>query len=211
MKKREKVKEKIKKIKKKISKRKMTKREILFNAATFLNILRILLTFVIVYMIVVNKNIIHIVIVFIIAAFTDLFDGIIARKYNLVNGFGAKADMFADRFLGVITILAVIFVYGTKGLLTNMHGILILLLMMREIISMPFAVVSFISGRTFPPARKIAKFTTAIQGVGVPALMLSIFYSAWLYLAIPVAIITAVTGIISGIIYAKESRKVIKK
>ena len=208
MPKKTKVKEKVKKIKKKISEKKMSKKEILFNAATLLNALRILLTFVIVYMIVVNKNIIYVVIAFIVAALTDWLDGIIARKYNLVNKFGAGADMVADRFLWIGTILAVIFIYGFRGILNDTHAILILLLMIREIICFPFAIIGFMSKGLFPPVRKIAKATTVLQGIGFPALMLSLFYPTWFYLAVPVAIATSITGFISGVLYAKDSKKI---
>lgn len=209
MRKKGRLKNKIKKIEKKIIKEKeMTKKEILLNVPTFLNALRIALTFVVVYMIMVGKDITHIVVVFAIAAITDWFDGRIARKYQLVNPFGAKADMVADRFLWVGTALAIIFVFGANGLLDNTHGILLLMMMIREIICFPFAIIAFMTGGLFPPARKVAKITTFLQGFGFPALMLSIFYPLWIYFVIPIAVITFVTGILSGLYYAGDTRKI---
>lgn len=47
-------------------------------------------------------------ILFVIAALTDLFDGKIARKYNMVTDFGKVMDAIADKILvnGVLIILA---------------------------------------------------------------------------------------------------------
>ena len=79
--------------------KKKVENEKIITVPTFLNISRIILTFVVIYMIITDTKIVNIVIVFSIAALTDWFDGFIARKYGLVNEFGAKADMLADRFL----------------------------------------------------------------------------------------------------------------
>ena len=44
-------------------------------------------------------------VVFIIASFTDLLDGKIARKYNLVTDFGKFADPLADKMLTTAAML----------------------------------------------------------------------------------------------------------
>ncbi len=182
-------------------------KENILTIPTFLNISRIILTFVIVYMIFVDSRIVYIVSVFAIAAITDWLDGAIARKYKLVNDFGAKADMLADRFLWVGTALAFVIVFGIKGRLEVIHGAQLLLIMSREIIAAPFAIIGFFYGGVFPKARYSAKVTTFTQGFALPALMLCVFYPAWIYLSLPLSAFLGIIGPMSGINYMKDIYK----
>ncbi|MEK6846654.1 MAG: CDP-alcohol phosphatidyltransferase family protein [Nanoarchaeota archaeon] len=176
----------------------------MLNVPTFLNVARIVLTFIISYMIVVDSDIVLIVSVFIVAAITDWFDGYIARKYKITNDFGRKADMFADRFLWVGTTLTLIFIFGVRGRLEPIHGLQILLIMTREIIAAPFALAGLFSGSVFPPTRYIAKLTTFIQGFALPSLMLSIFYPVWIYISLPLSLVIGFAGAISGLHYIHD-------
>ena len=181
------------------------------NIPTLLNISRIILTFVVIYMIIIEAKVINIVILFAIAALTDFFDGKIARKYSLVNNFGRKADMVADRFLWVGTASAFIVVFGIREQLEIIHGVQILLIMIREIIAAPSALVAFFSGRGFPHARFIAKATTFIQAFSLPALILSVHYPQWIYLSLPLSIINGTIGTISGFCYIHDVQQMEKK
>ena len=60
--------------------------------------------------------------VFIFAEFTDVLDGIIARKFNLVTPFGKIADPVADKMMQ----LAALFILGGKGMIPRIIPYLVL-------------------------------------------------------------------------------------
>lgn len=169
-----------------------------------LTISRIIITFIVMYLIFIEAPLKSIVIIFIIGALTDFFDGQLARRFNWVSEFGRKADMIADRFLWVGTALAFIISYGLQGLLDWSHGLQLLLMMSREIVSAPFAFVALIQGKKIPHAIFIAKLTTLLQGIALPALLLSLEYNSFQYLSWPVCIVIGFTGTLSGLHYIKD-------
>jgi phosphatidylglycerophosphate synthase len=189
----------------------MTKKEIpnekILNVPNFLSISRIFLTFVIVYMIIANISLAITIPLFAIAAFTDFLDGFIARRYKLITEFGRKADMVADRFLWVGTAIAFIIAFGIRGQLTNLHGIQVVLIMSREIITAPFAIVALLQGRGIPVVRYIAKVVTFLQGFALPSVILSVFYPAFTYLSLPLSVVIAMLGFISASHFIKDQQK----
>ena len=50
---------------------------------------------------------------FIIAALTDMFDGKIARKYNLITDFGKFIDPLADKFMVIGALLVILYKYAS--------------------------------------------------------------------------------------------------
>ncbi len=190
--------------------KKIKKLSILKHIPNFLTISRVFLTFVIIYLIFTKADIKTTITIFAIAALTDWLDGQLARKFKWESEFGRKADMIADRFLWIGTALAFIISFGMSGKLGWIHGIQILFIMSREIITAPFAVAYFISGKALPHAVYIAKLTTFIQGFALPALILSIYYPTWAFLSIPLSIACLILGSISAKHYIKQTSQVKK-
>ena len=178
---------------------------------TIITILRIILTFVVIYMIITDAKIVSIVVVFGIAAFTDWLDGTIARKFNMTSEFGAKADMLADRFLWMGTALAFLFIWGIRGQLEIIQGVQLLLIMSREVITAPIAIIAFFSKGLFPKVRYEGKITTFVQGFALPALILSVIYPSWIYLSLPLSMLLGVLGTIAAIYYIKDVQTMLEK
>lgn len=78
------------------------------NIPNILTVIRFLLVPVFGYCLY-NEQFIAAVIIFVVACITDILDGVIARKFNLITSFGKLADPLADKFmqLTALTILTI--------------------------------------------------------------------------------------------------------
>lgn len=182
----------------------------LSNIPNMLSVARIILTFVVMYMIFTEAPMISVIIVFAVAALTDFLDGRLARRFKWTSEFGRKTDMIADRFLWIGTALAFIINFGIRRELSAVDGVQLLFIMSREMISMPFAVSAFFSGKPIPHARYIAKVTTFLQAFALPTIMISVSYSPMMYFSIPVSLATGICGIISGLYYMYDLENPVK-
>lgn len=75
-----------------------------------LTVFRLFLVFPLV-MFAMQKQYLYSVFVLILSGFTDILDGFIARKYNLISDFGKLMDPFADKLVQ-ISILVVLTIQG---------------------------------------------------------------------------------------------------
>jgi CDP-diacylglycerol--glycerol-3-phosphate 3-phosphatidyltransferase len=74
----------------------------------FLTYSRIILTPLIIYLII-NDNLLYAGIIFAYCSFSDVADGKIARKYDLVSGHGNYMDPLADKILMIGALSALLF------------------------------------------------------------------------------------------------------
>ncbi len=179
------------------------KREDIWNVPNTLTFLRVIITLATMYCIFAGFDLILIVVLFSVGMFTDFLDGQIARRYNLVTEFGAKFDMIADRFLLIGVVGAPVIDSLSNGILEKSHVLQIFLVMSRELISMPFAVVAFAANKPIPPARFVGKLTTFLQAFALPCIVLSASYPAFSF-APYLATLTSIVGVFSAVTYIND-------
>ena len=134
--------------------------------------------------------------VFALAALTDLLDGHIARKHNMVTNFGKFADPVADKIL----VLSVMIVLLYQGLFPWWA---VCVVAVRELAVDGLRLVAVEQGLVIP-AGKLGKFKTNAQIFAVLAALL--FLPGWIVMAL--AIIMSVLTVISGIQYFYGARSV---
>ncbi len=102
---------------------------------------------------------------FIIASLTDMLDGKIARKYNLVTDFGKLMDPLADKFMVIGAMTAI--VYRTAGVHQALFIITLLVVVFRELAVTSLRLVASSSGGKVVAANMMGKIKTVVQIVFV--------------------------------------------
>lgn len=182
------------------------------NLPNKLTIIRIILTPVFLFLFTaqfIPHNYVFALIVFIIASVTDFADGHIARKNNIVTNFGKIADPIADKILTTAALLVLM-----EMELCNSWIVLIILA--REFTVSAIRIVAASQGAVIP-ANIFGKIKTASQMIFTIFILSCIMFSYESVFTIPnfnivsqcLLWITAVLTIISGVIYIKDSAKVI--
>ena len=114
--------------------------------------------------------------VFLVASLTDLFDGKIARKYNLVTNLGKFLDPIADKVLvlsALVVFLTVppIFTANLGGWAIIVAGCGVAVILAREIIVSGFRMVAADAGVVIA-ADKIGKYKTVMQDIAVIVILI---------------------------------------
>lgn len=144
-------------------------------------------------------------VVFIVASLTDLLDGKIARKYNLVSNFGKFADTLADKML-VMT--AFIFLVSFK----MAPAWVVAIIVCRELAVTGLRTIVLEVGGKVMAAQMPGKIKTTTQMLAIIFLLMhNIFFSA---INIPIGeiflYICLIFTIYSGADYFWQSREIFK-
>lgn len=148
--------------------------------------------------------------IYALTAFTDMLDGKIARKYNLITDFGKFIDPLADKFMvlaSMISIDAVMFLEGqTTEAIVFMFVVLVILLRELGVTSLRLVVAG--KSGIVVAASMLGKAKTVSQMVGTVVILLesTIFpFSAGTHIVAYVMMaIMVITTLFSGIDYLKS-------
>lgn len=143
------------------------------------------------------------VIIFIVASFTDMLDGKIARKYNLVTNFGKFMDPLADKLLVCSALICLVE-------MERLAAWIVIIIIAREFIISGFRLVASDNGIVIA-ASYWGKFKTVFQMIMVVVLMLNIQNNVFQMLGTILVWISLALTIISLADYVVKNIDVLKE
>ena len=112
-------------------------------------------------------------VIFILTALTDMLDGKIARKYNLVTNFGKFLDPLADKVMVLGGFIALLAVASQRGeLYTKLFAISFFLILLRELAVTSMRLVVSDAGNVVIAANWMGKVKTVLQIITMIVLIL---------------------------------------
>lgn len=141
--------------------------------------------------------------IFIVASLTDLADGKIARKYNLVTNFGKFMDPLADKLL---VCSAMICLVETKKL----AAWIVIIIIAREFIISGFRLVASDNGVVIA-ASYWGKFKTTFQMLMIIALILDFSNKYFQILSTVLVYVALILTVVSLVDYIVKNKDVLKE
>ena len=153
-------------------------------------------------------------IIFSIASLTDMLDGKIARKYNLVTTFGKFADPLADKLL-VFTALTMLML-NPVGVSVNIGSVYLaivpmwafIIILIREFIVSGIRMVAASNGQVIAAA-KLGKIKTAVTMFAIIICFFAEAHNAVAVIGYFSIMVATVLTIVSGIEYFWKNRQII--
>ncbi|MDD6193670.1 MAG: CDP-diacylglycerol--glycerol-3-phosphate 3-phosphatidyltransferase [Lachnospiraceae bacterium] len=141
--------------------------------------------------------------IFIVASLTDMLDGKIARKYNLVTNFGKFMDPLADKLLVCSAMICLI----ATG---QLAAWIVIIIIAREFIISGFRLVASNNG-SVSAASYWGKFKTVFQMLMIIVLILNINHPVMVILGQILIYIALALTVISLLDYVIKNRDVLKE
>ena len=144
-------------------------------------------------------------VIFAITALTDMLDGKIARKYNLVTDFGKFIDPLADKFMVISSLIAIDTLMFIRGEITIGFIFLavVLLILFRELAVTSLRLVVAGKSGIVVAASLFGKIKTVSQMVGTVVILLEPIVWDGRIASYVVMAIMAITTVFSGLDYMK--------
>lgn len=141
--------------------------------------------------------------IFVVASLTDMLDGKIARKYNLVTNFGKFMDPLADKLLVCSAMICLI----EKGTLAAW---IVIVIIAREFIISGFRLIASDNGIVIA-ASYWGKFKTTFQMLMVIVLILDIPNPVFQMIGMILTYIALILTVISLVDYIAKNKDVLKE
>lgn len=141
--------------------------------------------------------------IFVVASLTDMLDGKIARKYNLVTNFGKFMDPLADKLLVCSAMICLI----ETGQLASW---IVIIIIAREFIISGFRLVASDNGVVIA-ASYWGKFKTTFQMLMVIVLLLNIQNTFFQVLGTVLTYIALILTVVSLVDYIAKNKDVLKE
>ncbi len=109
---------------------------------------------------------------FIAASITDMLDGKIARKYNLITDFGKFLDPLADKFMVIGAMLCILFTSKDNLVMFTVFFFALLVVIFRELAVTSIRLVASSSGGVVIAANMLGKMKTVTQIIAICAAIL---------------------------------------
>ena len=145
-----------------------------------------------------NEFYTYAIILFTIAGISDVLDGYLARKHNIVSEFGKVADPIADKLMQFTAIL-------TLTINGAIEPIIIIIFSVREILMGLGTILLFKNKHTFNSANWYGKITTFLIYAAVILILFDVGFGKY------VLYISILMTIYSFIMYGLQTKKVISK
>ena len=142
-------------------------------------------------------------VIFVVASLTDMLDGKIARKYNLVTNFGKFMDPLADKLLVCSAMICLI----EKGTLAAW---IVIVIIAREFIISGFRLIASDNGIVIA-ASYWGKFKTTFQMLMVIVLILDIPNAVFQVIGVILTYVALILTVISLIDYIVKNKDVLKE
>ena len=141
--------------------------------------------------------------IFIVASLTDMADGKIARKYNLVTNFGKFMDPLADKLLVCSAMICLVEI-------DRLAAWIVIVIIAREFIISGFRLIASDNGVVIA-ASYWGKFKTTFQMLMVIVLILNIQMSFFQILGVILTYVALILTVVSLIDYIVKNKDVLKE
>lgn len=166
------------------------------NLPNYLTIIRLILVPVI-FILILSEQYLYAFIFFLIANFTDVLDGRIARKYNLITDWGKLMDPLADKITQISTITALII----KGIIPFW---ILVILATKELIMITVGFVLYKKNIVTVHSKWYGKIATVLFFVAIVFSLLSKTFVELSKITLYLFYIAIAMTLFAGVMYAKN-------